>query len=73
MAYDKWIKNEPDNIIWWLDDPENIGTFAFSFDKKTVFYMFSDYPYKLTPEQIEIFDRENPQWAAFFKDRKDGN
>ena len=24
----------------------------------------------LTPEQKALFDRENPYWAEFFKDRK---
>ena len=32
--------------------------------------MFHDYPYKLTKEQKQIFDKENPEWADFFKDRK---
>ena len=42
----------------------------FSFDKKTVFNMFADYPYKLTEEQKRIFDKENPYWADFFSDRQ---
>jgi hypothetical protein len=42
----------------------------FSFDKTTEFNMFHDYPYKLTKEQKQIFDKENPEWADFFKDRK---
>lgn len=40
-----------------------------SFDKKTIFNIFADYPHKLTKEQKEIFDKENPYWADFFRDR----
>ena len=38
-------------------------------NKKTIFNLFQDYPYKLTKEQKEIFDRENPYWKDFFSDR----
>ena len=31
----KWYKNNPDDKIWWLDDPMTIGKLVFSFDKKT--------------------------------------
>lgn len=64
-----WVKNNPDDSIFWLDDPDKIGEWIFSFDKKEAFNMFSDYPHKLTPEQKAIFDEENPEWAKFFKDR----
>ena len=43
---------------------------VFSFEKKAKFNLFADYPWKLTPEQKEIFDKENPYWANFFRDRK---
>lgn len=43
--------------------PDNDGDWLFSFDQKRVFNMFADYPQKLTPEQKDIFDRENPQLA----------
>lgn len=70
MQSDKWYKNNPDDKIWWLDNgDERVGEFVFSFDKKEQFNMFSDYPYKLTKEQKEIFDKENPYWANFFIDR----
>ncbi len=46
-----------------------IGEHLFSFDKKQVFNLFQDYHYKLTKEQKEIFDKENPHWKEFFKDR----
>ena len=65
-----WQKNNPNDRIWWNEDPDIIGEWEFSFDKKTSFFMFQDYPWKLTPEQKRIFDAENPFWANFFKDRQ---
>lgn len=62
-------KNENDKI-WWVDNKEQVGEHLFSFDKKKVFNLFRDYPYKLTSEEKEIFDKENPYWADYFKDRK---
>lgn len=64
----KFYKNNESDKIWWKEK-ESIGVWEFSFDQKTVFNMFQDYPWKLTPEQKEIFDRENPFWADFFSDR----
>lgn len=66
----RFYKNKPSDRIWWVDNPERIGEWLFSFDKKKVFNMFSDYPHKLTPEQKQIFDKENPYWKEFFKDRQ---
>ena len=54
----------------WLDNPEKIGEMNFTFDGKKIFNLFRDYPYKLTQEQKALFDKENPYWAIFFKDRK---
>lgn len=65
-----FIKNEPGDVIWWVDNPDQKGVWLFSFDKKNVFNMFRDYPAKLTKKQKEIFDKENPYWADFFKDRQ---
>lgn len=65
-----FYKENPTDQIWWVDTSDRDGVFLFSFDKKTVFNLFSDYPYKLTPEQKEIFDRENPFWADFFSERE---
>lgn len=64
-----FFRNKKSDTIWWLDHPDEYGILEFSFDKKTVFNLFRDYPHKLTPEQRELFDRENPYWADFFKDR----
>lgn len=68
----KFVKNKSTDKIWWVNNPESKGEWLFSFDKQTVFNMFSDYPHKLTPEQVKIFDEENPFWADFFSDRKRG-
>ena len=71
MQSNKWYKNNPEDKIWWLDNAdEKVGEWIFSFDKKTTYNMFADYPHNLTKEQKEIFDKENPYWANFFKDRK---
>lgn len=71
MQSDKWYKNNPTDKIWWLDNSdEKVGEWIFSFDKKTTFNMFADYPHNLTAEQKEIFDRENPYWKDFFADRQ---
>ncbi len=65
---DMWSKKKETDVIWWLES-DNVGEMVFSFDKKTKFNLFADYPYKLTPEQKEIFDKENPYWKNFFRDR----
>lgn len=49
--------------IWILETPGVRGPMLFSFDKKTVFNFWTDYPDKLTPEQREIFRKENPMLA----------
>ena len=69
MQNDEFFKNNPSDKIWWKTFTEN-GVFEFSFDRKTVFNLFADYPWSLTQEQKSIFDRENPQWKDFFKDRQ---
>lgn len=65
----KFYKENPSDTIWWVENIGVVGEWLFSFDKKEVFNMFRDYPHKLTPEQKEIFDKENPYWRDFFSDR----
>ena len=65
-----FYKENPTDKIWWVDNPDVVGVWEFSFDRQTVFNLFEDYPYKLTPEQKEMFDKENPYWADYFKDRQ---
>ncbi len=54
----------------WVDNPDQIGEMNFTFDGKKIFNLFQDYPHELTEEQKSLFDKENPFWADFFKDRK---
>lgn len=65
----RFYKQQEDDIIWWVDTSNREGVFEFSFDKVTIFNLFTDYPWKLTEEQKAIFDKENPFWADFFKAR----
>ena len=53
-----------------VDDNEQVGTHPFSFDKKKVYHLFADYPHNMTDEEVEIFKKECPFWANFFKYRK---
>lgn len=62
---DVFYKKNPTDIIWWVATKQD-GLWLFSFDKKEVFNMFLDY-HKLTKEQKEIFDKENPFWERRFR------
>lgn len=70
MSSNKFYKENQNDKIYWVDTPDQVGVFLFSFDQEKVFNLFEDYPHNLTPEQKALFDRENPYWAEFFKDRK---
>lgn len=61
-------RNETDTIFWVETD--RVGEHLFTFDKKRIFNLFAEYPWKLSAKEKEIFDKENPEWANFFKDRK---
>ena len=69
MEYD-FYKNNDGDTIFWVDNVDNIGEFRFSFDKKKIYNLFADYPHNLTEEERRIFDKENPYWRDFFKDRQ---
>ena len=65
-----FYKENKNNKIWWVDNSGiKVGVHEFSFDKKKIYNLFRDYPYNLTKEEKKIFDKENPYWAVFFKDR----
>lgn len=60
-------KNETTKVKW-VSPPHQKGELLFTFDGEQIFNLFLDYPHALTAEQKEIFDRENPFWADFFKE-----
>ena len=68
MQYEFYKENDTDKV-WWVDNSEVVGEHLFSFDKKKVFNLFSDYPWSLTDEERTIFCRENSYWRVFFADR----
>ncbi|MGI6348899.1 MAG: DUF7675 family protein [Eubacteriales bacterium] len=70
MLSDFYKQNENDTI-YWIDDLDNVGSHLFSFDKKKIYNLFEDYPDNLSKEEKEIFDKENPYWKEFFKNRQD--
>ena len=65
----KFYKKDPGDLIYWIDNLDTKGEHLFTFDKKKIYNLFTDYPDKLTAEERLIFDRENPYWKDFFKDR----
>lgn len=66
MSNDRFYKENESDKIWWVDTSDKEGIFLFSFDKKKVFNLFTDYPHKLTNAEKEMFDSENPFWANYF-------
>ncbi len=68
MAY-VFGRETPDSKVWWVSDDKKHydGIMLFTFDKKKIYSLFQDYPQALTPEEKEIYDKEEPYWAEFFK------
>ncbi|EJZ86479.1 hypothetical protein HMPREF9241_01104 [Schaalia turicensis ACS-279-V-Col4] len=45
------------------------GPILVTFDKRTIFNLWTDFPSKFTPEQIQIMREEEPYWYEFFMPR----
>lgn len=69
----KFYKKRKGDTIWWIRYEGEAGRIDFSFDKETIYSLWQDYPQNLTKEQKELFDRENPYWAEYFKDKPGDN
>lgn len=62
-----FYKENESDLVWWVDNGDEYkGVMEFSFDKKKIYNLFEDYN-KLPPDLKEIFDKENPFWAEFFR------
>ena len=70
-------RNKKDKI-YWVDHflsykskfdfgDRMMGELLVSFDRYRIFNLWCDYPWKFTPEQKALFDKENPYWADSFK------
>ncbi|MDY4861179.1 MAG: hypothetical protein SO162_01330 [Candidatus Onthomorpha sp.] len=58
---------------WWVDELDEdgkplIGTLMVSIDRKTVLNLWTDY-IRLTNEQRDLFDKENPYWAEYLDNK----
>ena len=62
-------KQSLDKQFRWIINPEQKGEHLFTFDGEKIYNLFRDYPHELSPDEKACFDRINPFWADFFKDR----
>jgi hypothetical protein len=67
----EFIKNNENDVIFWVDNVETIGEFLFTFDKVKIYNLFADYPQNMSEREKEIFDKENPYWRDFFQNKKE--
>lgn len=67
------MQNKEKNVtsFHWIRNPGQKGEILFTFDDIHIFNLFRDYPYALTKEEKEQFDKLNPFWANFFKHRSE--
>ena len=69
MEIYEYYKKHKGDKVFWVSHYDVRGELLISFDGKTMFNLWQDYPDNLTKEQKELFDMENPFWKEYFKDR----
>nr|WP_172953712.1 hypothetical protein [Streptococcus gallolyticus] len=52
----EFYKKNPDDKIWWVEDDEQVGRHPFSFDKKKIYHLFTDYPHNMTAHSVCQFE-----------------
>ena len=65
----RFYKKKDNDKIWSVEDIGYIGKLLYSFDKKNIYNLWTDYPHNFTKEEKELFDKENPYWKEFFSGR----
>lgn len=70
MPSKEFYKENPEDKVWWVDDPETTGIMEISFDRRKVYNLFRDYPWNMTTEEVELFNKENPEWAKLLAGRE---
>lgn len=62
---DYWLRKKNSKVYWLANDSEKRrrGDFIFSFDKKNIYHLYSDYPDKMTKEEVEFFNKYEPYWS----------
>ena len=65
----RFYKKKDNDKIWSVEKIGYIGKLLYSFDKKNIYNLWTDYPHNFTKEEKELFDKENPYWKEFFSGR----
>ena len=65
----RFYKKKDNDKIWSVEQIGYIGKLLYSFDKKNIYNLWTDYPHNFTKEEKELFDKENPYWKEFFSGR----
>ena len=65
----RFYKKKDNDKIWSVEEIGYIGKLLYSFDKKNIYNLWTDYPHNFTKEEKELFDKVNPYWKEFFSGR----
>lgn len=65
----RFYKKKDNDKIWSVEEIGYIGKLLYSFNKKNIYNLWTDYLHNFTKEEKELFDKENPYWKEFFSGR----
>lgn len=66
----RFYKKKDNDKIWSVEEIGYIGKLLYSFDKKNIYNLWTDYPHNFTKEEKELFDKEYPYWKKFFQGKE---